>query len=76
MFDAARGHVQGLQVSAPFGKVPFALRVFDGLPGIDAQVPESIPAQDDALGFAPPAGRSASSVGTPRVSIGLESSAP
>jgi hypothetical protein len=49
--------VQGLQVSAPFGKVPFALRVFEGIDGIDANAPESEPAADDSLGFAPPARR-------------------
>jgi homocysteine S-methyltransferase len=25
--------IQGVQVSAPFGKVPLALRVFDAIPG-------------------------------------------
>ena len=34
LFEAVRAEVQGLQVSAPFGKVPFALQVFDGIPGI------------------------------------------
>ena len=36
LFEEIRGEVRGLQVSAPFGKVAFALRVFDGIPGIDA----------------------------------------
>jgi methionine synthase / methylenetetrahydrofolate reductase(NADPH) len=56
MFDRVRSAVQGLQVSAPFGKVPFALRVFEGLPGIDASVVED--ASDPAsLGFTPPSSR-------------------
>ncbi len=38
MFERVRPYVQGLQVSAPFGKVEYALQVFDGLPGIDASV--------------------------------------
>jgi methionine synthase / methylenetetrahydrofolate reductase(NADPH) len=36
MFATVRENVQGLQVSAPFGKVPFALQVFEGIPGITA----------------------------------------
>jgi hypothetical protein len=28
--------VQGLQVSAPFGKVEYALQVFDGVAGVTA----------------------------------------
>ena len=35
MFDEVRGAVRGLQVSAPFGRAAFALRVFEGLPGIE-----------------------------------------
>ncbi|HUE77219.1 MAG TPA: methylenetetrahydrofolate reductase, partial [Longimicrobiales bacterium] len=31
LFDEIRAEVQGLQVSAPFGKIPFALRVFEGV---------------------------------------------
>ena len=54
MFDAVRGAVQGLQVSAPFGKVEFALQVFDGIAGIDTTVELEPAARDDALGFAPP----------------------
>ena len=34
MFETVRPYVQGLQVSAPFGKVPFALQVFEGIEGI------------------------------------------
>ena len=36
MFEQVKPYVQGLQVSAPFGKVEYALQVFDGIPGIDA----------------------------------------
>ncbi|MFW6202275.1 MAG: bifunctional homocysteine S-methyltransferase/methylenetetrahydrofolate reductase, partial [Gemmatimonadota bacterium] len=58
MFDRVRPHVQGIQVSAPFGKVAFALRVFHDLPGID---PEPEPVEEgepgDEIGFAPPGDR-------------------
>lgn len=54
MFDRVRDQVQGLQVSAPFGKVAFALRVFDGIPGIDAATVSSAEDEDDTLGFLPP----------------------
>ena len=54
MFERVRPYVQGLQVSAPFGKVPFALQVFDGIEGIDASLTEETIAAGDALGFAPP----------------------
>jgi hypothetical protein len=43
-------------VSAPFGRVPFALRVFDGMPGIDPHVPAP-PAEDEDFGFRPPSTR-------------------
>ncbi|MBA2244281.1 MAG: bifunctional homocysteine S-methyltransferase/methylenetetrahydrofolate reductase [Gemmatimonadetes bacterium] len=33
MLTAALPEIQGVQVSAPFGKVPLALRVFEALPG-------------------------------------------
>lgn len=33
MLGEARGAIQGVQVSAPFGRVPLALRVFEALPG-------------------------------------------
>jgi homocysteine S-methyltransferase len=33
MLRDARGMIQGVQVSAPFGKVPLALKVFEVLPG-------------------------------------------
>ena len=54
MFDAVRPYVQGLQVSAPFGKVAFALQVFEGLPGIRTAVGEEVAEAGDALGFPPP----------------------
>ncbi|HSJ13962.1 MAG TPA: bifunctional homocysteine S-methyltransferase/methylenetetrahydrofolate reductase [Longimicrobiales bacterium] len=54
MFEAVRPHVQGLQVSAPFGKVAFALQVFEGVPGIRTQVAEEVLEDGDRLGFAPP----------------------
>jgi methionine synthase / methylenetetrahydrofolate reductase(NADPH) len=45
LFAAVRPAVQGLQVSAPFGKVPFALQVFEGVDGIrSAPAPEQVPA--------------------------------
>jgi methionine synthase I (cobalamin-dependent)/5,10-methylenetetrahydrofolate reductase len=46
MFEAVRSQVQGLQVSAPFGKVDFALQVFADVEGIEPD-----PGEDDA---APP----------------------
>jgi homocysteine S-methyltransferase len=61
MLERVRGHVQGVQVSAPFGKVGFALQVFRGIPGIDADLVEEPVEEGDSLGFAPPvaAGQSA-----------------
>src|SRR5690606_21523918 len=56
MFERVRPHVQGIQVSAPFGRIPLALRVFEGIPGIDAamaQGGEEAEPGDDA-GFVPP----------------------
>jgi homocysteine S-methyltransferase len=38
MFEQVRPHVQGLQVSAPFGKVEYALQVFDGVAGVKRPV--------------------------------------
>lgn len=38
MYEQVTPYVQGLQVSAPFGNVRYALQVFDGLPGIDTSV--------------------------------------
>ncbi len=54
MFARVRDSVQGIQVSAPFGKVPFALRVFEDVPGIDPVPTELDDDGVDALGFAPP----------------------
>jgi methionine synthase / methylenetetrahydrofolate reductase(NADPH) len=54
MFERVRPHVQGLQVSAPFGKVPFALQVFRDIEGIDQSVVEEALRPGDTLGFAPP----------------------
>jgi methionine synthase I (cobalamin-dependent)/5,10-methylenetetrahydrofolate reductase len=46
MLAEARPRIQGVQVSAPFGKVPLALRVFEVLPGWgrDAEAPRAVPA--------------------------------
>jgi homocysteine S-methyltransferase len=55
MREHVRPYVQGIQVSAPFGKVPFALQVFDGIPDIDPNVGEEVLEPGDTLGFAPPA---------------------
>jgi methionine synthase I (cobalamin-dependent)/5,10-methylenetetrahydrofolate reductase len=38
MFRHVRPHVQGVQVSAPFGRVPLALQVFADVEGIDTTV--------------------------------------
>ncbi|MEX2281479.1 MAG: bifunctional homocysteine S-methyltransferase/methylenetetrahydrofolate reductase [Gemmatimonadota bacterium] len=54
MFERVRSEVQGLQVSAPFGKVPFALQVFDGIEGINATPAEIAVDPADSVGFAPP----------------------
>ncbi|MGH7466801.1 MAG: bifunctional homocysteine S-methyltransferase/methylenetetrahydrofolate reductase [Longimicrobiales bacterium] len=54
MFARVQPHVQGLQVSAPFGRVPFALQVFDGIDGINAHVRDEVWDPADAHGFAPP----------------------
>lgn len=54
MFERVRPQVRGLQVSAPFGKVPFALRVFEGIAGIDAEPGEEVLEPGDVLGFPPP----------------------
>jgi methionine synthase / methylenetetrahydrofolate reductase(NADPH) len=57
LFAEIRPYVQGLQVSAPFGKVPFALQVFDGIDGVDANVPAESDDDASTLGFSPPASR-------------------
>jgi methionine synthase / methylenetetrahydrofolate reductase(NADPH) len=36
MLSRCRPYIQGVQVSAPFGKVDFALRVFADVPGVAA----------------------------------------
>ncbi|HSJ23819.1 MAG TPA: bifunctional homocysteine S-methyltransferase/methylenetetrahydrofolate reductase [Longimicrobiales bacterium] len=57
MFGRVRSEVQGLQVSAPFGKVEFALQVFDGVNGIRTDLAE-LPADGaETFGFPPPAAR-------------------
>jgi len=56
MFERVRPHVQGIQVSAPFGRIPLALRVFEGIPGIDtaaASNGDDVESGDDR-GFTPP----------------------
>jgi homocysteine S-methyltransferase len=62
MFERVQPYVQGLQVSAPFGRVPFALQVFDGIPGIDTTVREEVIDDSDAFGFPPPARRTSPSL--------------
>jgi len=57
LLETVRPHVQGVQVSAPFGKVAFALRVFEGLPGITLPAEEPEPEPGDERGFTPPAAR-------------------
>ncbi len=41
MFRQVSPHVQGVQVSAPFGRVPLALQVFEGVAGIDTSVADA-----------------------------------
>ncbi|NIP83508.1 MAG: bifunctional homocysteine S-methyltransferase/methylenetetrahydrofolate reductase, partial [Gemmatimonadetes bacterium] len=41
MFDAVRDEVQGLQVSAPFGRVDLALEVFDAVDSVSTAPPET-----------------------------------
>ncbi|MGH7447687.1 MAG: methylenetetrahydrofolate reductase, partial [Longimicrobiales bacterium] len=65
MFDRVRPHVQGLQVSAPFGRVQFALQVFDGIPGIRTDLTEEPALAVDTLGFAPPVRLSADHTAPP-----------
>jgi hypothetical protein len=57
MLARVRPWVQGIQVSAPFGKVPFALQVFAEIDGIDIDVPEPEMSEGETLGFSPPARR-------------------
>ena len=65
MLARVRDSVQGIQVSAPFGKVAFALQVFDGIPGIDAQAEEPPIEPGESLGFTPPWKGSAPAAGVP-----------
>jgi homocysteine S-methyltransferase len=65
MFERVRPHVQGLQVSAPFGRVQFALKVFDGIPGIRTDLVEDPALSADTFGFAPPQRRTSSTDATP-----------
>jgi methionine synthase / methylenetetrahydrofolate reductase(NADPH) len=67
MFDRVRSQVQGLQVSAPFGRVQFALQVFDGIPGIRTDLVEEAALTVDTFGFAPPQRRAAAAVDVPTV---------
>ncbi|MBI4545337.1 MAG: bifunctional homocysteine S-methyltransferase/methylenetetrahydrofolate reductase [Gemmatimonadetes bacterium] len=62
MFAQVRPYVQGIQVSAPFGKVPFALQVFQDMEGIDAAPGEEQVEPVDALGFPPPGARASASI--------------
>jgi hypothetical protein len=57
MFERVQPYVQGLQVSAPFGRVAFALQVFEGIDGIDTSVREEEVEANDEFGFPPPAPR-------------------
>lgn len=44
MLERLRPYIRGVQVSAPFGRVPLALRVFDALPASDRPQPAPTPA--------------------------------
>jgi homocysteine S-methyltransferase len=65
MFERVQPHVQGLQVSAPFGRVQFALQVFDGMDGIRTDVTEEPVLTADTFGFASPVRRTTSPSATP-----------
>ncbi len=54
IFQRVRSDVQGIQVSAPFGKVPFALQVFADVDGVDGAVVEVALDEADRVGFRPP----------------------
>jgi homocysteine S-methyltransferase len=41
-FEQVRPYVQGLQVSAPFGKVELALQVFEGVAGVRGVPPKAV----------------------------------
>jgi homocysteine S-methyltransferase len=64
MFARVLPQVQGLQVSAPFGRVQFALQVFDGMDGIRTDLTEEPALSADTLGFAPPVRHPSSPSGT------------
>ncbi|MBI4540516.1 MAG: bifunctional homocysteine S-methyltransferase/methylenetetrahydrofolate reductase [Gemmatimonadetes bacterium] len=55
VWEAIRGEVQGIEVSAPFARTDLALRVLDGIAGVDAAgaAEESNDAETPA-GFRPP----------------------
>jgi homocysteine S-methyltransferase len=57
MFERVRPYVQGLQVSAPFGRVPFALQVFEGIEGIRMDAGDEVLDDTETFGFHPPADR-------------------
>ena len=65
MMERVQPNVQGIQVSAPFGKVAFALQVFDGIEGIDPAVVELPPDEIERLGFRPPSSRGLSAAVAP-----------
>jgi homocysteine S-methyltransferase len=52
--ERIRSHVHGIQVSAPFGRVSFALQVFEGIPGIDPVAEEPGDVSGEMFGFPPP----------------------
>ena len=54
MFEQVRPYVQGIQVSAPFGRVPFALQVFADVEGISCDLLEEALLPGDTLGFVSP----------------------
>jgi len=51
MFERVRPYVQGLQVSAPFGRTDYALQVFEGIDGINTN---AVAAPEDGHTFLPP----------------------
>ncbi|MEO5510334.1 MAG: bifunctional homocysteine S-methyltransferase/methylenetetrahydrofolate reductase [Longimicrobiales bacterium] len=57
MFERVQPYVQGLQVSAPFGRVGFALQVFDGIEGIRMDAGDEVLDISETFGFHPPADR-------------------
>lgn len=55
MFERVRPYVQGLQVSAPFGRTDYALQVFEGIDTVNTKA--VAPADDTPPAFVPPAVR-------------------